>query len=576
MNSQLFRTKSIDLLISEADEPSKRLKKTLGWLSLTALGIGAIIGSGIFVTTGTAAAGEIDRYPSILQAPLLSVLMHGTHALITGRPGAGPGIAVSFFAVALVCGLAGLCYAELASMIPIAGSAYTYTYATLGEFIAWIIGWDLILEYAVSNMAVAVGFSAYVNNLLDTFHLHIPDSLGTPAYDPTTNGWSLHFNLLAFVIVMFLTVLLVRGIRESAGANNIMVGIKLLAIVIFCVVAGKYIQPANLKPFFPNGFQGVLTGGALVFFSYMGFDSVSTAAEECRNPKRDVPIGILASLFVCAVFYVAVAVVLTGIQHWDTLNNAAPVAQALEAIGLKVTDRWVTVGALMGMISSILVYQIGQARIWFAMSRDGLLPTVFSRVHKVFRTPDFGTWVAGFFVAIPAGIFNIGTLVNLSSIGTLFAFILVSIAVLVLRKHQPDRPRGFRVPFSPWIPIASVVFCFVLMASLDVENWVRFFVWLIIGLLFYFDFGVRHSTAGRAADPAAQRNLTLMADKALIALSAALLILAIAAAGVVLGGIVVAGILERAGLVVLALVALIFLLRGWKHYREDSPVAEAA
>jgi basic amino acid/polyamine antiporter, APA family len=575
MNSQLFRTKSIDLLIAESDEPSKRLKKTLGWLSLTALGIGAIIGSGIFVTTGTAAAGEVDRFPSILQAPLLSVLMHGTHALVTGRPGAGPGIAVSFFAVAIVCGLAGLCYAELASMIPIAGSAYTYTYATLGEFIAWIIGWDLILEYAVSNMAVAVGFSAYVNNLLDTFHIHIPNSLGTPAYDPMV-GWAWHFNLLSFLIVMFLTVLLVRGIRESAGANNIMVGIKLLAIVIFCIVASKYIQPANLKPFFPNGFQGVLTGGAIVFFSYIGFDAVSTSAEECKNPKRDLPIGILASLFVCAVFYVALAVVLTGIQKWNTLNNAAPVANALQAIGLKITDRWVTVGALMGMISSILVYQLAQGRIWFAMSRDGLLPAAFSRVHKVFRTPDFATWVAGFFVAIPAGIFNVDTLVNLSSIGTLFAFILVSIAVLVLRKSQPDRPRGFHVPFSPWIPIASVVFCFVLMASLDIENWVRFFVWLLIGLLFYFDFGVRHSTAGRAADAAAQRNLTLMADKALIALSAALLALAIIAGGIVLGGIIGAGVIERAGLVILAAVAIIFLLRGRKHYREDSRAAEAA
>ncbi len=575
MNQQFFRTKSIDRLIADADRPEHRLKKTLGWLSLTALGIGAIIGSGIFITTGTAAAGEIDRFPSLLQAPLLSVLMHGSHAIITGRPGAGPGIAVSFLAVAFVCGLAGLCYAELASMIPIAGSAYTYTYATLGELIAWIIGWDLILEYAVSNMAVAVGFSAYVNNLLGTFHLHLPDSLGTPAYDPAV-GWSLHFNILSFLIVMFLTVLLVRGVRESAGANNIMVGIKLVAIAVFCIVASKYIQPANMKPFFPNGFQGVLTGGAIVFFSYIGFDAVSTAAEECKNPKRDMPIGILASLFVCALFYVALAVVLTGIQKWDTLNNAAPVAIALEAIGLKMTDRWVTAGALMGMISSILVYQLGQARIWFAMSRDGLLPTVFSRVHKAFRTPDFSTWVAGFFVAIPAGIFNIGTLADLANIGTLFAFILVSIAVLILRKRQPDRPRGFRVPFSPWIPIASVVFCFVLMASLTIENWVRFFVWLIVGLLFYFDFGVRHSAAGRAADPVAQRNLMLVTDKALIALSAALLVLAIIAGGVVLGGIVVAGIIERAGLIILATVAVIFLIRGRKHLREDSLTAKTA
>ncbi|MFZ0211551.1 MAG: amino acid permease [Candidatus Acidiferrales bacterium] len=576
MNRQFFRTKSIDQLISDADQPAKRLKRTLGWLSLTALGIGAIIGSGIFITTGTAAAGEVDRYPSILQAPLLSVLMHGTHAIgLNGRPGAGPGIAVSFLAVAFICALAGLCYAELASMIPIAGSAYTYTYATLGEFIAWVIGWDLILEYAVSNMAVAVGFSAYVNNLLDTFHIHIPDSLGTPAYDPMV-GWAWHFNLLGFLIVMFLTVLLVRGIRESASANNLMVGIKLVAIVVFCVVASKYIQPANLKPFFPNGFQGVLTGGAIVFFTYIGFDSVSTAAEECKNPKRDVPLGILASLFVCAIFYVAVAIVLTGVQHWDKLNNAAPVANALEALGLKLTDRWVTVGALMGMISSILVFQLGQARVWFAMSRDGLLPAIFSRVHKTFRTPDFATWVAGFFVAIPAGIFDIGTLVNLTNIGTLFAFILVSVAVLILRKRQPDRPRAFRVPFSPWIPIASVVLCFVLMASLTVENWVRFFVWLIVGLLFYFDFGVRHSTAGRTADPDAQRGMMIISDKALIALSSILFLLAIVGGYVVIDGVLQAGILERAGLVALAIVALVFLLRGYNHYREDSLFAKSA
>jgi basic amino acid/polyamine antiporter, APA family len=576
LNPQFFRTKSIDQLISDAEQPERQLKKTLGWLSLTALGIGAIIGSGIFIVTGTAAAGEVARYPSLLQAPLLSVLMHGSHAIgLNGRPGAGPAIAISFLAVALICALAGLCYAELASMIPIAGSAYTYTYATLGEFIAWIIGWDLILEYAVSNMAVAVGFSAYVNNLLQTFGLHIPDSLGMPAYDPAV-GWSWHFNLLGFVIVMFLTVLLVRGIRESAGANNLMVGIKLLAILIFCIVASKYVQPVNWKPFFPNGFQGVLTGGALVFFSYIGFDSVSTAAEECRNPKRDLPVGILVSLIVCALFYVAVAVVLTGIQRWDTLNNAAPVAKALEAIGLKVTDRWVTVGALMGMISSILVYQLGQARVWFSMSRDGLLPSAFSRVHKKFRTPDVATWIAGFFVAIPAGIFDIGTLVNLSNIGTLFAFILVSVAVLILRKRQPERPRAFRVPWSPWIPMASVVLCFVLMASLTVENWVRFFVWLVIGLLFYFDFGIRHSTAGRAADLNAQRSALLLADKALIGLSSALLLATLCIGFIFVEGILPSGIIERGGLVVIAVIAILFGSRGYNHLRRDSLESAAA
>jgi APA family basic amino acid/polyamine antiporter len=499
LDPQLFRTKSIDQLISDANLPDRRLKKTLGWLSLTALGVGAIIGSGIFVLTGTAAAGETVQFPSLLKAPLLDVLLHGRHALgIAGRPGAGPAIAVSFFAVAVICGLAGLCYAELASMIPIAGSAYTYTYATLGELIAWIIGWDLILEYAVSNMAVAVGFSAYINSLLDSFGIHLPAVLSSPAYSPDT-GWARHFNIMGFLVVMFLTVLLVFGIRESAGANNVMVGIKILAIVVFCVAASKYIHPSNWHPFFPNHMQGVLTGGAIVFFTYIGFDSVSTAAEECHNPKKDLPIGILISLFVCSFLYIAVALVLTGIQHWSKLNTAAPVAEALEAIGLNGVNRWVTAGALMGMISSILVFQLGQARVWFAMSRDGLLPAAFSHVHLRFRTPHVATWVAGFFVAIPAGIFDIGTLADLSNIGTLFAFILVSVAVLILRKRQPERPRGFRVPWTPWIPIASVVCCFVLMASLTVENWLRFFVWLLIGLCVYHFYGRKHSELALAS-----------------------------------------------------------------------------
>ena len=498
MDPQLFRTKNIDQLIAEAEQPGRRLKKTLGWLSLTALGIGAIIGSGIFVLTGTAAAGETVQFPSLLKAPLLDVLMHGIHAVgVTGRPGAGPGIAVSFFIVAVICGLAGLCYAELASMIPIAGSAYTYTYATLGELVAWIIGWDLILEYAVSNMAVAVGFSAYINSLLDSFGIRLPTVLSTPAYSPQT-GWALHFNIMGFVVVMTLTVLLVAGIRESAGANTVMVAIKLLAIAVFCIAASKYIHPSNWKPFFPNHTQGVLTGGAIVFFTYIGFDSVSTAAEECKDPKRDLPIGILVSLFVCSFLYITVALVLTGIQRWNTLGNAAPVAKALEAIGLNGINRWVTAGALMGMISSILVFQLGQARVWFAMSRDGLLPGAFSRVHPRFRTPHVATWVAGFFVAIPAGIFDIGTLADLSNIGTLFAFILVSVAVLILRRRQPERPRGFRVPWMPWIPLAAALLCFVLMASLTVENWLRFFIWLLIGLCVYHFYGHKHSQLASA------------------------------------------------------------------------------
>jgi basic amino acid/polyamine antiporter, APA family len=493
--SQLFRCKDIDQLISDSEHPEKRLKKTLGWITLTALGIGAIIGTGIFVLTGTAAAGEEVEYPSILKAPVLDVLFHGVHAAgISGRPGAGPAIALSFFLVAVVCGFAGLCYAELASMIPIAGSAYTYTYATLGELVAWIIGWDLILEYAVSNMAVAVGFSAYIDSLLETFGVHLPAALSTPAYSPAT-GWAFHFNMVGFLIVMLLTVLLVLGIRESAGANSIMVAIKLVAISLFIVFASRYIKPMNWHPFMPNGWQGVLTGGAIVFFSYIGFDSVSTAAEECRDPKRDLPLGIMASLFVCATLYVSVAVVLTGIQPFHIFKgDAAPVATALHNIGLDRLQQWVTIGALMGMISSLLVYQLGQARVWFAMSRDGLLPGAFSRVHKRFRTPHVATWVAGVFVGIPAGIFDIGTLADLSNIGTLFAFLLVAIAVLILRKSQPDRPRGFRVPLVPFIPILAILTCLLLMASLTLENWIRFFVWLAIGLVIYFLYSRKRST----------------------------------------------------------------------------------
>lgn len=489
MGSQLLRKKSIDRLIADTEAPDKRLKKVLGPWSLAALGIGAIIGTGIFILTGTAAAGEKLAYESLLKAPLLDVLLHGRDALaVTGRPGAGPAIALSFLLVAFACGLAALCYAELASMIPVAGSAYTYTYATLGEIFAWIIGWDLILEYAVSNMAVAVGFSAYFDALLRGFGIELPRALITPAYTPA-DGWAMHFNLPGFLVVLILTMLLVIGIRESAGANNAMVAIKLTAILIFVFAAARYIKVENWQPFMPHGWQGVLTGGAIVFFTYIGFDSVSTAAEECRHPQRDVPIGILASLVVCATLYVTVAVVLTGVQNYTTfLGDAAPVASALRALGLPGYQRVVVFGALTGMISSLLVFQLGQARVWFAMSRDRLLPRAFSRVHPRFRTPYVSTWVAGFLVAIPAGIFDIGTLADLSNIGTLFAFALVAAGVLVLRKTQPGRPRAFRAPWVPVVPLAAIACCLVLMASLPVETWIRFVVWLVVGLVIYFGY----------------------------------------------------------------------------------------
>jgi len=491
----LFRTKSIDALIAASEDPERKLRRTLGPWSLTAFGIGAVIGSGIFILTGTAAAGESLNFKSVLHAPILDLLMHGTRALsLTGRPGAGPGISLSFLLTAFACSFAALCYAELASMIPIAGSAYTYAYATLGELIAWIIGWDLILEYAVSNMAVAVGFSAYLNDVLDNlFGWHIPAKLANP---PVAGGefTGAYFNISALIILLILTYILVKGVRESAGTNNVMVAIKLAAILIFVFGAARAVHTENWHPFLPNGFPGVMTGAAIVFFTYIGFDSVSTAAEECRRPQRDLPFGIIMTLVICAVLYISVSLVLTGIAPWHTLNNAAPVATALKALGYDGLRKWVSIGAIVGMLSSLLVFQYGQARIWFAMSRDGLLPKAFSKVHPVHKTPHISTWIAGLVVGIPAGIWDIGTFADLANIGTLFAFIIVSVGVIVLRRKQPDRPRGFRVPGSPWLPMISIAFCLLLMMALPLQTWVRFFVWLLIGFAIYFPFGRKHST----------------------------------------------------------------------------------
>ena len=469
--NQLWRTKNIDEMLEAAETAGKRLKRTLGPWSLIAFGIGAVIGGGIFTVTGTAAAGQHMDIPSVMNAPLIDLLMNGTHtASVIGRPGAGPGLTLSFILVAITCGFAALCYAELASMIPIAGSAYTYAYTALGEIFAWIIGWDLILEYAVSNMSVAVGFSAYFNVMCDyIFRAHLPQYLSEPAIVEGKLTGS-YFNLPAFLIVMALSWILVRGVKESAGANNVMVIIKLAAVLLFVFGAAHAVQSTNLHPFLPNGFPGVLSGAAIVFFAFIGFDSVSTAAEECERPQRNMPIGIVGTLVVCGILYTAVAFVLTGIVNWKTLDNAAPVANALAAIGMSKLRFTVTVGALLGMLSSLLVYQYGQARIWFAMSRDRLLPDLFSRIHKTYRTPHVSTWIAGLVVGIPAGIWDIGTLADLSNIGTLFAFIIVSLGVVILRHKQPERFRAFRVPFSPWTPIISVLCCLGLMMSLPLEN----------------------------------------------------------------------------------------------------------
>jgi APA family basic amino acid/polyamine antiporter len=492
--NQLLKTKDIDSLISEAQTEGKKLKRTLGPFSLIAFGIGAVIGGGIFTVTGTAAAGQRMAVPSIFNAPLLDLMLHGSNATsVLGRPGAGPGLTISFLLVALTCGFAALCYAELASMIPIAGSAYTYAYATLGEIFAWIIGWDLILEYAVSNMSVAVGFSAYFNVMCDyVFGHHLPKYLSEPAIVDGRLTGSL-FNVPALLIVMFLSWILVRGVKESAGANNVMVVIKLAAILLFVIGAARAVETSNLHPFLPNGFAGVVSGAAIVFFTFIGFDSVSTAAEECQAPQRNMPIGIIGTLVVCGILYTAVALILTGIANWKTLGNASPVANALEAIGMNKLRFTVTVGALLGMLSSLLVYQYGQARIWFAMSRDRLLPDLFSRVHKRYRTPDVSTWLAGLAVGVPAGIWDIGTFADLSNIGTLFAFIVVSAGVVILRGAQPERGRSFRVPFCPFTPVLSILCCLGLMLGLPLETWIRFVVWLVIGLVIYFGYSRKRS-----------------------------------------------------------------------------------
>jgi APA family basic amino acid/polyamine antiporter len=508
LSSQLLARKSIDKLIRESEEPERSLKKSLGPWSITALGIGAVIGSGIFTVIGTAMAGQSFPAADYADTPLIHWIIY--HTAMAGRPGAGPALSLSLALVAVVCVFTGLCYAELASMIPIAGSAYTYTYATLGELVAWIIGWDLILEYAFSNMSVSVGFAAHIVDLMDWFNIHPALRWISPAYLPTglqdfagnnlyNPGWHFGFNIPAFLVVMVLTVILVRGIRESARANNIMVLVKLAAILVFIFAAASFVKPHYWHPFMPNGWTGVLTGGSIIFFTYIGFDSVSTAAEECRNPQRDVPFGILATLVVCTVLYAAVALLLSGIVPWQSvMGDAAPVVNALKKLsqgpgGAKLhwTRLFVLIGALLGMISSLLVYQLGQARIWFAMSRDRLLPSIFGRIHKEFRTPAVSTWVAGFVVGIPAGLLDIGTVSNLSNIGTLFAFVLVSLGVLVLRYREPERHRGFRVPLGPVFPVLSVIFCIVLMMGLEIITWVRFFAWLVTGLLIYF-FYSRH------------------------------------------------------------------------------------
>jgi len=512
MASQLFRKKSPDHLMAEAAAPGRQLKRTLGAFALTCIGIGAIIGAGIFSLTGTAAAGQ--TFGSRLETPVMNFIQAWVSGadVVLGRSGAGPAIAISFIVAGLACAFAALCYAELASMIPVSGSAYTYSYATLGEIIAWIIGWDLILEYAVGNMAVAVSWSGYFIQLCGSAGIKFPlwlvsdhatastlvaaggETLNnfSSATLPVIAGHSIAFNLPAIVIVAAVTALLVYGIRESARANTTIVIVK-TTVVIFVIAFGAFmVNPPNWHPFVPNGFAGVMSGAAIVFFAFIGFDAVSTTAEETKNPQRDMPIGIIASLIICTLLYVLMSIVLTGIKKYTVyLGDSSAVATAF------ASKPWaralVSAGALAGTTSVLLVFQLGQPRIFMAMARDGLLPEYFARIHHRFRTPHITTIWTGVVVASVAAVVDIGSLADLTNIGTHFAFILVCLGVNVLRKTEPQRPRPFRAPFVPLFPILGVILCFVLMLSLPLETWIRFFAWLAIGLAIYFLYSVRHS-----------------------------------------------------------------------------------
>jgi len=475
----LFWRKSVDQL--RADAASGTLRRALGPVQLTTLGVGAIIGAGIFVLTGQAAAQH-----------------------------AGPAIVLSFVFAGLACAFAGLCYAEFASMIPVAGSAYTYAYATMGEFIAWIIGWDLILEYSLGAATVAVGWSGYVVSFLADMGIHIPAQWTNPpgvieqAGEVVGHGI---FNIPAAVIALLVTSLLVVGIKESASANATIVVIKVAVVLLFIGFGAAYINAENWTPFIPEatgvrgeyGFFGVITGASVVFFAYIGFDAVSVAAQEARNPQKDMPTGILASLVICTLLYILVAGVLTGIVPYPQLNVPDPIAVGIDATGLNWLKPLIKVGAIAGLSSVILVMIMAQPRIFYSMARDGLLPPLFKSIHPKYKTPHVTTILTGVCVAATAGLFKIGALGHMVSIGTLLAFMIVSIGVIVMRYKEPDIDRPFRTPGFPVIPLLGAAGCLYLMYGLPGVTWVRLAAWLAIGLLIYFFYGANAAERARAA-----------------------------------------------------------------------------
>lgn len=567
MLPRAFRTKNLDQILADAEAPGLKLKRTLTAFDLTALGIGAVIGAGVFATIGTAAAGNPDR------------------------PGAGPALILSFVFTGIACAFCALCYAELAALIPISGSAYTYSYATLGELIAWIIGWDLIIEYAIGNVAVAISWAGYFNQFISGFGWEIPlwlrsdlqtalschgllaDAASAAAADPSRlgrcqalvasapslGGWPIVMNLPGMLIVGLLTVLLVIGVKESSVFNNYMVGLKLSILLFFIVVGAFYVRPENWTPFLPGGWAGVQAGAAIVFFSFIGFDAVSTAAEETRNPTRDIPLGLIGSLAICTILYVVTATVLTGMLPSAQLGTDEPLAHALMERGLNWAAGLTAFGAVIAFAAVLLVFQMGQPRIFFSMSRDGLLPSYFARVHPRFRTPHITTIWTGVLVAVLSSMTTLDVMVELTNIGTLFAFVLVCGGVIILRLRDPGRVRPFRMPWiplaplwllvlygmavlgdvSPWLRVAvalvavsglamnvaaivrkargqdvpqwlttdlalaGIASCLYLMDGLPAVTWKRFGWWLLAGLVIYFLYGYRHSRLRRERVPAA-------------------------------------------------------------------------
>ncbi|MFC8830231.1 amino acid permease [Streptomyces sp. NPDC057137] len=488
--NSLFRTKTVEQSILDTEEPEHALRKSLSALDLTVFGVGVIIGTGIFVLTGAVA-----------------------------KDNAGPATALAFVAAGIVCALAAVCYAEFASTVPVAGSAYTFSYASLGELPAWIIGWDLVLEFALATAVVAVGWSGYVQSLLDNAGWHMPQALAG-----TSEEEGFGFNLLAFLLVLLLTGILVLGMKLSARVTAVVVAIKLVVVLIVIIAGSFFIDSKNYSPFIPKaqpqssgtsldspliqimfgytptnfGVMGIFTAASVVFFAFIGFDIVATAAEETKVPQRDMPRGILGSLIICTVLYVAVSIVVTGMQKYTQLTVDAPLADAFKATGHPFYSGVISFGAAVGLTTVCMILLLGQTRVFFAMSRDGLLPRIFSHVHPRFRTPYRSTVLLGVIIAIVAGFTSIEELASLVNIGTLFAFVVVAIGVVILRRTRPDLPRSFRTPLVPWLPAVSVLASLWLMLNLPAETWLRFGIWMAIGVVVYFAYGRGNSRLGKS------------------------------------------------------------------------------